>query len=67
MTTEARHVTSLHFTDGKELALIKKAAKLAGTTASSILREAAVKEAERIIARRSGKCPTCGHQRSAAA
>lgn len=52
-----RSVTSIQFTDAKDLRRIKRAAKKANQTLSAFLVEAALKEA--LV--REGKCPACGH------
>jgi hypothetical protein len=55
-------VASVYFTDAREHARVKKAAKMQGTTLSDLMKDAAVKAADKILATSGGPCPTCGHR-----
>lgn len=53
-----RSVTSIQFTDARDLRRIQRAAKKANKTMSAFMVEATLKE----VAHLAGKCPACGHK-----
>lgn len=53
-------IVQAHLVAEADLDTIDEAAKLAGVTRSTLIREAAMTAAVKIIAKKSGKCPTCG-------
>ncbi len=57
---EKQPVLTSYFESLEDVKAVKDAARLAGVSASTLVRDAVMPIVKRIIAKKSGKCPTCG-------
>lgn len=58
-------VVSAHFQSVEDVERIHEAAAIEGVSPSALIREAVVAASAKILARKTGKCPTCGSKRAA--